>query len=117
MSELAVHGSLPAVPTVETFGALLGRYMWIHEVRFGWGFGNSLAILGHLKPDPAAANPSALRRSFLDSLDAVIAIMEAAGVKWERHPEVAIRGEAIHRLDGGWEFAGIECLCEMAVFG
>jgi hypothetical protein len=118
MSEMAQRSSLPAVPSTQSFGDLLGRYMWVQEVAMDWGWMNGvLTIRGNLKPDPDAASPSALRRSFLDSLDAVMAIMEAAGAKWESHPEVEIVGSAIHKLGGGQEFAGIECRCKLEIFG
>jgi len=72
-----------------------------------------LRIEGSLKPDVHARTPSALRHSFLDSLDAVIAILDAAGARWDEHPGLRFRGNATTGRDGKPEFSQIECLVEL----
>lgn len=108
MSELVVRPSLPEVPTAESVGAMLGRYLQVTSVEVDFTSRRTLRIDGLLCHDPDAGTPAAIRRSFLDSLDAVIAIMDAAGARWMYHPQVFIAGEVLHRLDGSQEFARIE---------
>ena len=106
--EIASRGGLPAVPTMESFGTLLGRYMWVNAVSLDWGWPGTVRIEGNLKPDFSAKTPSAVRRSLLDSLDAVMAILDAAGAQWESHPDLQISGRVMHLSDGKQEFAAIE---------
>lgn len=114
--EIAVRAASAPVPAVDWYGDVLGRYIWVNAVSVD-AWQGSLRIDGLLKPDPDAADVAALRRSFLDSLDAVMRILEAAGVTWAQHPDVQISGMAQHRIDGGQEFARMECRVEMYLLG
>ena len=107
MNEIAVRTSLPQVPTPESLGVLLGPYLLVDAVHAD-GWNGTLRIEGLLKPDRDARGPAAVRRSLLDSLDAAMAILEAAGAKWARHPMVFIAGDVIDRKDGSQGFARIE---------
>lgn len=111
VSEIEVRRSLPEKPTQEAWNALLGRYLRI-DSWFIDGQSMTLQVEGALAPwwgpGAAALGPAALRRALLDSLDAVIGILEAAGARWERHPQFFIDGEVQHRMDGGQEFYQVE---------
>lgn len=106
--EIAARSGLPAVPTAETFSALLGRYMWVSAVSLDWGWPGTVRVEGNLKPGLKAKTPSAVRRSLMESLDAVMAILDAAGAQWESHPDVQICGQVVHLGTGKQEFAAIE---------
>jgi hypothetical protein len=112
VSEIEVRSSLPEKPAAPgAWSALLGRYLRVDSVLAdGWNM--TLQIEGALAPWPgpeaAALGPVALRRAYLDSLEAVIALLETAGARWQRHPQVFIAGEVQHRMDGGQEFCRME---------
>lgn len=113
-SALEVRSTLPEVPTAESFSALLGNYMQISAVHFDVRWPPPLLrVEGSLKPDLRARTPSALRHSFLDSLDAVIAILDAGGAQWDEHPGLRYRGKAGTDRNGAPVFSEIECLVEL----
>jgi len=108
VSEIEVRPSLPERPSAEAFSALLGRYLRADSVMVDARY-MTLQIEGFLAPwPPAVPETPALRRAYMDSLDAVIGILDAAGATWRYHPHVFIAGEVLHRSDGGQEFCGVD---------
>jgi hypothetical protein len=86
-------GELSGPDPAASIGRLLERYLWITSVSFCVSSGE-IGIEGIIKPDPSAPDVPSLRMGFMKSLDAVIAVMDAAGARWQAHPYLMISGKA-----------------------
>jgi len=109
--------ALPAVPDASAFGDLLGQYMQVTQVSTDMRAARPyLIVQGLLKASPGAASPAAQRRSLLDSLEAIMVILDTAGVRHHHHPELVMYGKA-HREDDGSQGSGeIECLAKISLY-
>lgn len=98
-----------------TLRELLGRYLWITEIRVDYP-GVEVTIRGMIKPDENADSPMALRRSFLDSFETVMALLAELGAQHSSHPDFRIGGRAQHRFDGSVGFTQMTCDVEFRLF-
>jgi hypothetical protein len=103
-----------ATPALPGIGAMLDQYMWMHTISstpftdlLTGRRGELLRIEGFIKPDLAAPNVPSLRRGFLASLDAIIAILDEAGAMWQEHPAFIISGRVHTERDGSQSFTEI----------
>ena len=106
---------IEATPALPGIGAVLDQYMWVHTISHvpmtdlmtgrRWQL---LTIQGIIKPDLEAPDASSLRRGFLESFEAIVAVLDEAGAKWGRHPEFVIGGKVCTEKDGLQSFREVE---------
>lgn len=104
VNEIKVRGTPPALPTPESLGALLGRFLQVESIEVDW-YTREIRIDGLLVLAREVADAADFRRALLESLDAVIALVAEAGVSWVDHPHVFIAGDVINLSGGRQEFA------------
>ena len=111
---------IEATPALPGIGAILDRYMWVHTISHTpmtdlmtgrrWQL---LCIQGFIKPDPEALDVPSLRRGFLESFEAVVAVLDEAGAKWGRHPTFVISGKVRTEKDGSQSFREVEASIDL----
>ena len=124
MGRMTIHGTalarrevfhINAAPALPGIGALLDQYMWVHTISNTpmtdlmtgrrWQL---LTIQGIIKPDLEAPDAPSLRRGFLESFEAVVAVLDEAGASWSRHPTFVISGKVRTEKDGSQSFREVE---------
>lgn len=98
-----------------TLRDLLGRYLWITEIRVDYP-GIEVTVRGMVKPNEDADSAVALRRSFLESFETVMALLAELGARHSSHPDFRIGGRAQHRVDGTDDFVQMTCDVEFHLF-
>jgi hypothetical protein len=117
VSELAARSELPAGQDAAGYGQLLGKYLEVRSVEQSYqGARPAMVITGAIRTPSGVHDAAEVRRSFLDSLDAVLAILAGAGARHFHHPELVIHGQALVDPVPGAEFTGIECLVRISLY-
>lgn len=113
---------IEATPALPGIGALLDELMWVHTLSstpmtdlLTGGTCTLLRIQGIIKPDLVAPDVVALRRGFLTSFEAIIAILDEAGATWEAHPVLAINGRVRRERDGSQSFVEVKASIDMSL--
>jgi len=96
-------------------GGLLEDLLWIgmietspvEDMRTGrrWRL---VTVQGIIKPDLSAADPAALRKGYAETFEKVMTLLEGAGVRWSRHPELLLSGKVRDEDDGTQVFEEIQ---------
>lgn len=88
----------------------LENHMWLEHWTFTHYINRSdLHIAGLLKPQPNEGGGRVVRRMFMDVLDQALDELADLGAAHTRHPDVRIRGEALHAFDKPDDFAFLRC--------
>lgn len=116
MTELEPIARPPEISSSESIGELLTRFMWVHQIEYGWWNGSGICVSGMIKPDVGAKDPTALRQSFLSSFEAILRLLREVGIKHARHPDFQIAGKACHYVDGAERFEDIEASLELHLY-
>jgi hypothetical protein len=95
---------------------LLERYLWIIEIRVDYP-GIEMVVRGMVRPNETAGSAAALRQSFLESFETVMALLAELGARHSRHPDFRIGGRAQHRISGTDDFVRMTCDVEFHLLG
>src|ERR1700677_2970649 len=113
----AAGRGLPAVQDTAGYGQLLGQYLEVRSVSQDFQAARpAMVITGALRPAAGVDDAGAVRRSFLDSLDAVLAILAEAGARHYHHPELIMHGQALVDPGPDGEVTGLECLIRISLY-
>lgn len=85
----------------------MAELMWITDDYTTYP-GSVVTVRGLLKPSREAATAAEVRRGFTDSVEQLLAVLDAAGARHLKHPDMDIRGRAC-RPHAGEGFCELTC--------
>lgn len=93
MNEIAVRNILPMPSNMFASGGRLDDLMWVTEMSYD---GHLVRVTGTIKPDISLKTVPELRRQLTDSYHRIVTILEEAGARFWRYPELSLQGSVSH---------------------